>query len=284
MIFLLKRLVSDFRASTQLTVANMLINFFKTRYLIVSTLLAIIGGTLFFINKYTYDYSINGHPSDRASDRYEVDRISNTSSYENSNDHLTDKLIDNKTKFNVMPGYTRPVTADTEWIRDLYYAVKQLTGRQVTLLMSNINYLNLLINWLAHSVLHASQPVNSILIIALDSPTHRVLQHRGFHSVYIPPRSVVSPGRNFKSVGGIWATRLMIMRLLNYWNYSVLAFDIDAIMLKNIQSLLDKFNTSDIIGSSGTYPFNLSKKWNVPTLCMGVILIKSSPATGTYIM
>jgi len=75
-------------------------------------------------------------------------------------------------------------------------------------------------------------------------------------------------------------TRLTIIRLLNYWNYSVLLFDSDAIMLRDIQPLLYKFNSSDIITSAGTFLTKLYKKWNAPTMCMGVILIKSSPATG----
>lgn len=181
---------------------------------------------------------------------------------------------------NVLPSYTVPISMDTKWVCDLHHVVKQLKGRQVTLLVSDKNYYNVLVNWLAHSILHAFQPLKNILIISFDTFTHVALRRKGFQSVYIPPQYIMK-AKNFTSrFAHIWVTRLTVMRILNHWNYSVLVFDSDAIMLRNIQPLLDKFNDSDIISSSGSYPFDLHRKWAVPTLCMGVFLIKSSPATG----
>ena len=182
-----------------------------------------------------------------------------------SYDHLT-----------VLPHHTQPIKADTEWICNLYRTVKQFKERQLTLLVCNKDYLHVLINWLSHAILYAHYPANGILVIAFDSFTHEVMQNKGFHSVYVLPEDVT----NIKQTNGIWVTRVTITRLLSYWNYSVLEFDSDAIMIKNIQPILNKFNNSDIIASAGKFPENLSKKWKAPTLCMGVILIKSSPATG----
>jgi len=62
----------------------------------------------------------------------------------------------------------------------------------------------------------------------------------------------------------------------------VLVFDSDAVLLRNVQPLLNQFTESDIISSSGSYPFDVHRKWGVPTLCMGVVLIKSSPKIGRY--
>ena len=180
----------------------------------------------------------------------------------------------------VIPDYTLPMSVDTLWVRYLRDEVKQLTGRQVTLLVSDRNYLDLLVNWLAHSILYASQSVDSILIIAFDTYTYRVLQNKGFHSVYIQPHSIVNSKPTSKNLAHIWIMRLTIIRLLNYWKYNVLVIDSDAVMMRNIQPVLDRFNTSDIITSGGYFPSKFSDKWNAPTMCMGVILIKSSPATG----
>ena len=181
---------------------------------------------------------------------------------------------------NALPSDSLPVTMTTDWVCDLQHTVKQLPGRQVTLLVSDKKYLDVLVNWLAHSILYAFHPMNSIIIISFDAYTHLALYRKGFHSVYIPPYSIMK-SKNFTSrFAHIWVTRLTVIRILNYWNYTVLVFDSDAIMLKNIQPLLDKFTNSDIISSSGSYPFDLHHKWAVPTLCMGVFLIKSSPATG----
>ena len=183
-------------------------------------------------------------------------------------------------QLSVIPDHTLPISVDTLWVRDLHDEVKQLTGRQVTLLVSDRKYLDVLVNWLAHSILYASQPVDSILIIAFDTYTYHVLQRKGFHSVYIQPQTVVNSKPTSKNLAHIWITRLTVIRLLNYWKYNVLVIDSDAVMMRNIQPLLDRFNTSDIITSGGYFPSKFSDKWNAPTMCMGVILIKSSPATG----
>ena len=179
----------------------------------------------------------------------------------------------------VIPDYTRPITTNTEWVCNLYRKVKQLKERQVTMLVCNKDYLHVLINWLAHAVLYAFYPANSILIIAFDSFTHSVLENKGFHSVYILPEAVAN-AKTKDSVAHVWITRITVARLLNYWNYSVLEFDSDAIMISNIQPILNNFSNSDIIASGGTFPFDLYKKWKTPTICMGVILFKCSPATG----
>ena len=202
-------------------------------------------------------------------------RLSRARAYEswngtNNYDHLS-----------VIPDHTLPISVDTLWVRDLHDEVKQLTGRQVTLLVSDRNYLDVLVNWLAQSILYASQPVDSILIIAFDTYTYHVLQCKGFHSVYIQPQAVVNSAKPIpRKHSYLWITRLTVIRLLNYWKYNVLVIDSDAIMMRNIQPLLDRFNTSHIITSGGYFPPKLSNKWHAPTMCMGVILIKSSPATG----
>ena len=180
----------------------------------------------------------------------------------------------------VIPDYTLPISVNTPWVRDLYDEVKQLTGRQVTLLVSDRKYLDVLVNWLAHSILYASQPVDSILIIALDTFTYTVLRHKGFHSVYVQPHAVVNSKPTGNTLAYIWITRLTVIRLLNYWKYNVFVIDSDAVMMRNIQPVLDRFSTSDIITSGGYFPSKLRYKWNAPTMCMGAILFKSSPATG----
>ena len=105
------------------------------------------------------------------------------------------------------------------------------------------------------------------------------LRYKGFHSVHISLQAVANSRTN-ESLAHIWITRLTVARLLNHWNHSVLLFDSDAIMLRNIHPLLSKFSDSDIIASADSYPKDLNKKWNAPTICMGFILIKCSAATG----
>ena len=47
---------------------------------------------------------------------------------------------------------------------------------------------------------------------------------------------------------------------------------------------ISKFSGSDIIASAGSYPKDINKKWNAPTICMSVILIKCSAATGQLLI
>ena len=215
------------------------------------------------------------------SDNFYTISSNHPSVYPSRTDH--DEMCDSSTSYDnlsVIPDYTRPIKMDTKWVCDLYREVKRLKGRQVTLLVCNKEYLGTLVNWLAQSILHAFQPVDSILIISFDSFTHRVLYSKGFHSVCILPSDVANSKNPRNVFAHIWLTRLTVIRLLNYWNYSVLEFDTDAIMMRNIQPLLDEFNTSDIIASPGHMPVDLLQKWSAPTMCMGMIFIKSSPATG----
>ena len=180
----------------------------------------------------------------------------------------------------VFPDYTLPMTMETEWVCNLHHTVKRVTGRQITLLVSDKKYLDILVNWLVHSILHGFQSVNSILIISFDAFTHDTLSRKGFISVHIPPYTLMRSNQTGNRFAYIWITRLMVVRLLNHWKYDVLMCDSDAILLKNIYQLMNRFSDSDIIASAGRFPPKYRDKWNAPTMCMGVILLRSSPATG----
>ena len=180
----------------------------------------------------------------------------------------------------VFPDYTLPMTMETEWVCNLHHTVKRITGRQLTLLVSDKKYLDVLVNWLVHTILHGFQSVNNILIISFDAFTHDIVNRKGFISVHIPPYTLMKSNQSANRFAYVWITRLMVVRLLNYWNYDVLVCDSDAILLKNIYQFMNKFSDSDIIASAGKFPPKYYNKWNAPTMCMGVILLKSSPATG----
>ena len=55
--------------------------------------------------------------------------------------------------------------------------------------------------------------------------------------------------------------------------------DSDALIMKDIQPLLDHYDNSGIVASTGFYPGSLHKMWNT-SLCMGVALFKATPSTG----
>ena len=213
------------------------------------------------------------------------DKVDQVDVYKNNitNHKMICKSSTSYDQLSLTPLYTQPIRMDTKWVCDLYHEVKQMQSKQLTLLICSKSYLEVLVNWLAQAVLHAHYPADGILIIAFDSFTHHVMHHKGIHSVFISVDAVFNSKVN-GIANRIWMTRLTVIRLLNHWNYNVLAFDTDALMLKNVQPLLDKFSTSDIVASSGTFPVECYNKWKAPTMCMGAIFYKSSPATGSFVI
>ncbi|XP_065914009.1 uncharacterized protein [Dysidea avara] len=177
----------------------------------------------------------------------------------------------------IFPSHTLPVTANSSWVRDLRQATR-LSGPQITLVVCSEKYLGALANWLVYAVLQASLPVKNLLVMSLDIATHQTLTNKGFQSVYIPRYSIMQPDFRSRHFSAVWITRLTVIRLLNSWKYNVLIMDSDALILKDIQSLLDYFDNSDIIASTGFYPGTLHRMWNT-SLCMGVALFKATPAT-----
>ena len=179
--------------------------------------------------------------------------------------------------YSILPSNTLPITLNTGWVKQLRHTTMQLTGQQIVLLLSDERYLDVLLNWMVHVVLVSPLTLKNVLIISLDTVTHQILQHKQFHSIYVPRHYFIRPDLPATKFSHLWVIRLIIIRLLNSWNYDVLVFDSDAVLLRNIQPLLTQFAKSDIVSSSGSYPFDVHRKWGVPTLCMGVILIRSSP-------
>lgn len=150
--------------------------------------------------------------------------------------------------------------------------------RQVTVVVSNTNYTLSLLNWLVAALIKTSPPLENVIIVSLDEQFQALLERKEIVSVYVNPETVIS-GEMHTKASHIWITRCAVYRLLNHWGYDVMAYDTDATVIKNLQPILDAHPESDIVASAGSYPFQLGHKWGL-TLCMGVILIKSTRNTG----
>ena len=188
-------------------------------------------------------------------------------------------VLNESADWSLYPPHTLPVTANCSWVQDLY-KITWLKGPQITLLMCNERYLNVLINWLAYTAAREFLTVKDTVILSLDNTTHKSLLHKGFQSVFVPKDSIIQPNFNIRNMITAWITRSTVIHVLNSWSYSVLVIDIDAMILKDMQPLFEQFKTADIVASSGVYPFELHDMWNAPTLCMGVSLFKATKATG----
>ena len=176
----------------------------------------------------------------------------------------------------------RPVDAvlKTGWVMKLKRYLSSVNpSRQVILTEATYDFIKNLVNWLISAAIVSEVPLQYILVLCFDQRTHDLLAERNINSLYIPYNSVI---KNSKlEIGNIWMSRLAVIRLLSHWGYDVQHYDSDAVLLKNPQSLFQRFPSSDIVASWGDYPDELGKNgpWGT-TLCMGAVLIRSSPRTG----
>lgn len=136
-------------------------------------------------------------------------------------------------------------------------------------------------------------------MISMDMGLHSLLQERGIMSVLVRPQSLLTAAAVKEgSFPTVMMTRLSIIRfhllvrevaepltrcpfcrLLNHWGYDVFNFDTDAVLLRNPFPLLQSHE--DIIGTFGRFPTDLTKRWGI-TLCTAVLVVRSSPITGSY--
>ena len=170
-----------------------------------------------------------------------------------------------------------------EWVHPLLKILNRFSKRskQVTLVLANHAYQDVLLNWLISAVVVAKPPIKNILVVALDKQLYELLQKRQVPSIFVPSFSILSTkhsfSRNFETVMMI---RLGFMRLINRLGFDCAMYDIDAVILKNPQPLYEK-DKSDIIGSRGGFPKQLMTKWQV-TICIGAVFIRSNTRTGRY--
>ena len=166
------------------------------------------------------------------------------------------------------------------WVRELKQYLSSVDPTQpVTVTVASYDFAANLLNWLISAQVMTSPPLENILVISFDNALHKILVRRRIPSVCVPYISVL---RNPKSLGvhKVWMTRLAVIRLINHWGFDVQQFDTDAIILRNPQPVFDLFSGFDVVGSRAKLPFELGKgQWGF-TVCMGVILFRSTQRTG----
>ena len=150
----------------------------------------------------------------------------------------------------------------------------------MTLVTSNLRYIDVLLNWLISAVVRSKLPADGILVVAMDRQLHVTLLAHGLRSVYIPPRQLFQKDANFSSeFEQVMMVRLAVMRIICHYGYDVHNYDTDAILLKDPRPLYLELGGSDIIGSVGRIPEQLMEEWGI-TLCIGVVVVKSNERTG----
>ena len=103
-----------------------------------------------------------------------------------AHNHTTTYMTGNHWQdYSIIPSSTLPITLSTGWVKQLHHihTTMQLTGQQIVLLLSDERYLDVLLTWMVHVVLVSPLTLKNVLIISI---THQILQHKQFHSIYIP--------------------------------------------------------------------------------------------------
>ena len=179
----------------------------------------------------------------------------------------------------------RPVSEVLEqpWARDLYVFLKSMDSKLVTLVSANFEYTQQLLNWFINACVRTKMPCKNVLVLAFDQRLHAYLQNKRISSIHVNRSMFIIPTVTMEAPSSyIYLIRFAVMRVINYWGFHVLSVDLDAIILKNLSKLFDKYGDEDIVGSVGHYPFDMNKKWGV-TLCMGAVLFRATPHTGKFV-
>ena len=166
------------------------------------------------------------------------------------------------------------------WVRKLKEYLNSVNpSRQVIVTEATYELIENLVNWLISAAIVSEVPLQNVLVLCFDQRTYDSLAEREINSLYIPYYSLLRKPK--LEIGNFLMSRLAVIRLLSHWGYDVQHYDTDAVLLKNPQPLFQRFPSSDIIASRGDYPDELGKNgpWGM-TLCMGAVLIRSSPWTG----
>lgn len=142
-----------------------------------------------------------------------------------------------------------------------YLAEIVANDRVVTVTFANQAYLDVLHNWLNHI---EELGIDNVMVVSLDSKTHDYLVERDVPSVCVPC------GEDYQQIVRL---RLETLHTLNYYKFSVLQSDVDAVWLKNPLDYLANIPT-DLIFSQGTvWPPDVHENWGF-TVCCGFAMYR----------
>ncbi len=181
------------------------------------------------------------------------------------------------------PRVMKPLTEidSSKFLHDLRkFLLGYKSDKPLALITSNEKYVDVLLNWLICATVRSGLPLDSIVVFSLDTKIHALLTKRGIPSILTFPSELIRQDFNFNTTfEEIMMVRLAVMRMVSHFGFDVVMYDTDAIILKDPQPLYDHLHSDDIIGSVGRIPYDLLAEWGI-TICIGVVLIRSSPSIG----
>ena len=181
----------------------------------------------------------------------------------------------------------REILLKAEWISALYTFLQTLdksVSPHVNLVFGDDNHRRLVMNWVTAALKILKPPLHNVMVLSLHHSLCDYLKARTLPltCITVTPDSLFTfPNSKEVDYGKGVMVRLPVLRLINYWGYDVAAYDCDAVLLRNPQVLYSERQQVDVFSASGTYPFDISRKWGF-TLCAGTIILRASPATGNH--
>ena len=176
----------------------------------------------------------------------------------------------------------------SEWVGQLQAYLETVSSGPVTLVSSDYGYREVLLNWLISATVRVAKPLSNILVLSLDASLYHLLVNRSISCIHVSPGALLKPSIKLSrhvSFTQVHVMRLTVMRLINHWGFDVANYDTDALILKNPEHFYYTGSLKDrnFIGSFGHFPKTVLREWGV-AVCIGVVFIRSSPQTGSYVL
>ena len=78
------------------------------------------------------------------------------------------------------------------WMKPLLRILSSFQGNQITLVIANDAYRDVLLNWLISAFIMSHPPIDNILVVCLDTKLYNLLQSRDIPSILAPFSSVLN--------------------------------------------------------------------------------------------
>ena len=162
------------------------------------------------------------------------------------------------------------------WTSQLYQFLKSLNrsiSPHVNMVFGDINHTKMILNWIIAAHVRLDPPLHNIMVISIDQPLCDFLASKKVPvtCIAVPPQSFLASTGHETYKQGI-KTRLLVLRLINFWGYDVASYDSDAFLLRNPQHFFDSHPDVQLFAGAPN---------SRPALCGGSIIVKSHHSTGT---
>ena len=116
----------------------------------------------------------------------------------------------------------REQVAETQWVYNLRQILSAMKSKQVSLVTSNAQYTDVLLNWLISATVRSGMPLENIIVISLDEVLHKLLTRKAILSVFLPPLTLLNPDAYFSApFERVMMIRLAVMRIINHLGFDV---------------------------------------------------------------